>query len=100
MFTDGIADVLPGGGDDGEEEEEGGGGGVVEPKDAGVYRDPVRLDEALQAPEYVQHPLSSAQTLASHLPGRTVFTGFMQCSKTIFILKPFLPIFDLYPNML
>ena len=76
MFTDGIADVLPGGGDDGEEEEEGGGGGVVEPEDAGVYRDPVRLDEALQAPEYVQHPLSSAQTLAPHLPGRHSLYGF------------------------
>ena len=55
MFTDGIADVLPGGGDDGEEEEEGGGGGVVEPEDAGVDGDTVGLDQTLEAPEYVQH---------------------------------------------
>ena len=48
----------------------------MEPEDAGVYRDPVRLDEALQPPEYVQHPLSSAQSPTPHLSGRNSFYGF------------------------
>ena len=51
-----VSDILSGCGDDGEHQEEGGGGRVMEPEDARVYCDPVRLDQALKAPEDVQHP--------------------------------------------
>ena len=51
-----VSDILSGCGDDGEHQEEGCGGRVMEPEDARVYCDPVRLDQALKAPEDVQHP--------------------------------------------
>ena len=51
-----VSDILSCCGDDGEHQEECCGGGVMQPEDARVYCDPVRLDQTLKAPEDVQHP--------------------------------------------
>jgi len=50
-----IAHVLASGHDQGEGQQEGDGGGVVEPEDAGVDGDVVRLDQPLQTSEYFDH---------------------------------------------
>ena len=50
-----VPDILPGCGDDREHQEEGCGGAVMQPEDAWVNGDPVRLDQTLEAAENVQH---------------------------------------------
>ena len=54
-FVQGFLALFPRCYDEGKGEEEGDGGGVVEPEYTGVYRDRVRLDQPLEAAEYVQH---------------------------------------------